>query len=84
MLRVRGFTQEDAHIFCTPAQLADEIAGVIRLVHEVLTAFGFDYTADRAAQHALSGDLEVVRLGSSTGVRVGGRHTGGVRPIVLC
>ena len=75
MLRVRGFTQDDAHIFCTPAQLADEIAGVIRLVHEVLTTFGFDYTADRAAQHALSGDLEVVRLRSSRGVRAGGRKS---------
>ena len=30
MLRVRGFTQDDAHIFCTPEQLADEIAGVLR------------------------------------------------------
>jgi len=52
MLRVRGFTQDDAHIFCTPAQLADEIAGVIRLVHEVLTTFGFDYTAYLATRPA--------------------------------
>jgi len=45
MLRVRGFTQDDAHIFCTPEQLADEIAGVCQLVHEILTTFGFEYTA---------------------------------------
>ena len=45
MLRVRGFTQDDAHIFCTPEQLADEIAGVVDLVGTVLKTFGFDYTA---------------------------------------
>ncbi len=45
MLRVRGFTQDDAHIFCTPEQLADEIAGVCRLVHTILSTFGFEYTA---------------------------------------
>lgn len=41
MLRVRGFTQDDAHIFCTPEQLPDEIAGVLDLVLEVLGKFGF-------------------------------------------
>ena len=45
MLRVRGFTQDDAHIFCTPEQLADEIAGVCDLVDKVLSTFGFEYTA---------------------------------------
>jgi len=45
MLRVRGFTQDDAHIFCTPEQLADEIAGVVELVGTMLSTFGFDYTA---------------------------------------
>src|SRR4029079_14546756 len=45
MLRVRGFTQDDAHIFCTPEQLADEIAGMCDLVHTVLSTFGFEYTA---------------------------------------
>ena len=45
MLRVRGFTQDDAHIFCTPEQLASEIAGVCALVHKFLSTFGFDYTA---------------------------------------
>jgi threonyl-tRNA synthetase len=42
---VRGFTQDDAHIFCTPEQLEGEIAGVIDLVHHVLSTFGFEYTA---------------------------------------
>jgi len=45
MLRVRGFTQDDAHIFCTPEQLAGEIAGVCGLVHKFLSTFGFEYTA---------------------------------------
>ncbi len=45
MLRVRGFTQDDSHIFCTPDQLADEIAGVLDLVKLMLTTFGYEYTA---------------------------------------
>lgn len=45
MLRVRGFTQDDAHVFCTPEQLEDEIAGVVDLIHLMLTTFGFEYTA---------------------------------------
>ncbi len=45
MLRVRGFTQDDAHIFCTPEQLADEIAGVCRMVDRFMKTFGFEYTA---------------------------------------
>ncbi len=45
MLRVRGFTQDDSHIFCTPEQLADEIAGVLELVLLVVKTFGFEYTA---------------------------------------
>ena len=45
MLRVRGFTQDDSHIFCTPDQLAGEIAGVLDLVKLMLSTFGFEYTA---------------------------------------
>lgn len=52
MLRVRGFTQDDAHIFCTPEQLPDEIAGVLELIHHVLTTFGFEYTAYLATRPA--------------------------------
>ncbi|MFH2055571.1 MAG: threonine--tRNA ligase [bacterium] len=44
LFRVRGFTQDDAHIFCTPDQLEDEIIGVINLTEKILGAFGFkDY-----------------------------------------
>ena len=61
MLRVRGFTQDDAHIFCTPEQLADEIAGVCRLVDTVLTTFGFEYKAYLATRPAEKtiGDEEI-------------------------
>jgi len=41
LLRVRGFTQDDAHIFCRPDQLLDELINVIRLMKEILGAFGF-------------------------------------------
>ncbi|MEB2307854.1 MAG: threonine--tRNA ligase [Candidatus Brocadiaceae bacterium] len=41
LLRVRGFTQDDAHIFCTPDQLENEIMGVIDLAQFMLSSFGF-------------------------------------------
>jgi threonyl-tRNA synthetase len=43
MLRVRAFTQDDAHIFCTPAQYDSEIEGVFDFCCHVLDTFGFDY-----------------------------------------
>jgi threonyl-tRNA synthetase len=42
LLRVRGFTQDDAHIFCTPEQIENEILGCIDFALEVLKDFGFD------------------------------------------
>ena len=41
-MRVRGFTQDDAHIYCLPEQLEDEIVGVLDLTERILTRFGFD------------------------------------------
>ncbi|MDQ7793830.1 MAG: threonine--tRNA ligase [bacterium] len=41
LLRVRGFTQDDAHIFCRPDQLEDEIFGVVDLARFMLESFGF-------------------------------------------
>ena len=43
LLRVRGFTQDDAHILCTPEQLDGEIKGVISFVNDVMGIFGFEY-----------------------------------------
>jgi threonyl-tRNA synthetase len=41
LLRVRGFTQDDAHIFCTPAQVEDEILRLLDFVNHMLQRFGF-------------------------------------------
>ena len=43
LLRVRGFTQDDAHILCTPQQLNSEIRGVISFVRDMMGVFGFEY-----------------------------------------
>jgi threonyl-tRNA synthetase len=43
LLRVRGFTQDDAHILCTPDQLDAEIKGVLAFVKDVMGIFGFEY-----------------------------------------
>jgi threonyl-tRNA synthetase len=53
LLRVRGFTQDDAHIICTPDQIEDEILGVLRFSLDLWHAFGFQnikaYLATRPA-----------------------------------
>jgi threonyl-tRNA synthetase len=47
LMRIRGFTQDDSHIFCTREQAADEIASLLDFVMSVLRAFGFhDFTAN--------------------------------------
>ena len=43
LMRVRCFTQDDAHIFMTPDQIRDEIKGVYQLIDEVYKVFGFEY-----------------------------------------
>ena len=43
IMRVRQFTQDDAHIFCTEAQVIEEVRAFCRLVHEVYSDFGFSY-----------------------------------------
>ena len=50
MLRVRGFTQDDAHIFCTPDQVGGEIERLLDLVDEMLAAFGYPYTIHLATK----------------------------------
>ncbi len=49
LMRVRGLTQDDAHIFCTEEQIADEAESFIKLLQEVYTEFGF--TADNLHIH---------------------------------
>jgi threonyl-tRNA synthetase len=43
LLRVRGFTQDDAHIFCLPEQLKGEINSVLEFALFMMKTFGFDY-----------------------------------------
>ncbi|QXM06360.1 threonine--tRNA ligase [Crassaminicella indica] len=46
LMRVRAFTQDDAHIFMLPEQIKDEIKGVAKLIDEVYTRFGFKYKVE--------------------------------------
>jgi threonyl-tRNA synthetase len=47
LFRVRGFTQDDAHIFCTPGQIEDEVVNCLEFATDVLKTFGFDdYAAE--------------------------------------
>jgi threonyl-tRNA synthetase len=46
MLRVRGFTQDDAHVFCTTEQVPSEVERLLDLVDEMLTTFGYPYTIE--------------------------------------
>jgi len=42
LLRVRGFTQDDAHIFCLPSQVCEEIKNVVKFVFDTMKVFGFE------------------------------------------
>ncbi len=42
LMRVRGFTQDDAHIFCTPEQIEDEVVNCLEFARDVLHTYGFD------------------------------------------
>lgn len=50
LMRVRCFTQDDAHIFMTRAQIKDEIKGVVRLIDKVYSTFGFEYHIELSTQ----------------------------------
>ncbi|MCD8351820.1 MAG: threonine--tRNA ligase [Planctomycetaceae bacterium] len=52
MLRVRGFTQDDSHIFCTPDQVEAEINGVLDLMEHMMKTFGYQYKAFLATRPA--------------------------------
>jgi threonyl-tRNA synthetase len=69
LLRVRGFTQDDAHIFCTPDQIEDEIVNCLQFAVDVLQTFGFDKyecevsTWDGGASGKYDGSPEQWQLG---------------------
>lgn len=46
LLRARGFTQDDAHVFCTKDQVIDEVVAILDLVDHIMSTFGFEYTAE--------------------------------------
>ncbi len=50
LMRVRNFTQDDAHIFMTKEQIKDEIKGVVQLIDEVYKTFGFKYHIELSTQ----------------------------------
>jgi threonyl-tRNA synthetase len=54
LLRVRGFTQDDAHIICRPDQIDAEVKGVMAFVRDVAGIFGFDYTMELSTRPAKS------------------------------
>jgi threonyl-tRNA synthetase len=59
MDRVRGFTVDDSHIFCTPDQLAGEVSGILDLMDFLLKSFGYSYTcylATRPKDHFLGSE----------------------------
>ena len=92
MMRVRAFTQDDAHIFCTPEQITDESIAVCNLILGIYRDFGFDEVrikfADRPevrvgedavwdqAEAALLKALEVERTGLHAQSRAKARSTG--------
>ena len=46
LLRARGFTQDDAHVFCTRDQVVDEVVAILDLVDHIMSTFGFEYEAE--------------------------------------
>lgn len=61
LMRVRGFTQDDAHIFCLPEQVESEVGNVLGLTFELLEAFGFkEYSISLSTRPAkYVGDLDM-------------------------
>ncbi|MGI9073916.1 MAG: threonine--tRNA ligase [Bryobacteraceae bacterium] len=71
LLRVRGFTQDDAHIFCTPGQIEDEVVNCLQFALDTLQTFGFDQyeaelsTWDNGASGKYDGAREEWELGEN-------------------
>jgi threonyl-tRNA synthetase len=70
LLRVRGFTQDDAHIFCRPDQVKDEIQGCVDLMRYFMGAFGFEqfhvYLSTREESGKYAGSLEDWDMATNT------------------
>lgn len=60
LFRVRSFTQDDAHLFVTPAQIEAELNGVLKLVHEFYEQFDFEYKVELSTRpEKYMGDLSM-------------------------
>jgi len=87
LLRVRGFTQDDAHIFCTPDQIEDEVVNCLEFAIDVLKTFGFDEyeaelsTWDGGASGKYDGAPELWALGEKALERATERLNLKVTPI---
>ncbi len=77
LMRVRNFTQDDAHIFMTQEQITEEIVGVIRLIDEVYQKFGFTYSLELSTRPENSigsdEDWELATEGLKTALEVTGK-----------
>src|SRR6185295_15625460 len=60
MLRVRGFTQDDSHIFCTEDQLEGELVGVLELIKYLVHTFGYKFRAYLATRPEKSIGSDVI------------------------
>ena len=59
LMRVRNFTQDDAHLFMTPEQVEDELVGVMRLVDTIYNTFGFEYSVELSTRpEKFMGEIE--------------------------
>ena len=67
LMRVRGFTQDDAHIFCTEDQVRDEVNACIRMVYDMYSTFGFEKS---------SSSCLLARKNVSVAMRPGSRRSG--------
>ena len=67
LMRVRCFTQDDAHLYMLPSQIIDEVSGVIRLIDSIYKLFGFDYRLELSTMPELHlGDEETWRMAENT------------------
>ncbi|MGH9663898.1 MAG: threonine--tRNA ligase, partial [Bryobacteraceae bacterium] len=79
LLRVRGFTQDDAHIFCTPEQVEDEVVNCLQFAIDVLKTYGFDKyeaelsTWDGGASGKYDGTADQWELAENALIRATGR-----------
>lgn len=66
LLRVREFTQDDAHIFCRPTQIKDEVSSIIDFTRKIMGAFGFSYEMELSTRPEKSiGSEEIWQVATS-------------------